>query len=174
MAKFCTNCGHELREGAKFCSECETPVRSETAPGSLTGWEYCEIKCEPRIFRVGHKGSSSILALCFEFRVLKRGANGEGKGLLGWDPPMSLGREAWEVERARWEIDTHFTNTWEPDTDAAPDMTCPELNAEAKECVEELVRRLTIDGWEHLPDKTKNADRETEWFGYRFRRLVRS
>lgn len=30
MAKFCINCGKELEEGAKVCSECKQPVEEET------------------------------------------------------------------------------------------------------------------------------------------------
>lgn len=26
MAKYCANCGHELRDGDKFCAECGTPL----------------------------------------------------------------------------------------------------------------------------------------------------
>ena len=31
MAKFCINCGKELEEGAKVCSECKQPVEEEAA-----------------------------------------------------------------------------------------------------------------------------------------------
>lgn len=42
MAKFCSNCGHELRDTDKFCSECGAAVGGGAAlPGA---WEYCEIK----------------------------------------------------------------------------------------------------------------------------------
>ncbi|SRR5258706_15586812 len=44
MATFCTNCGHELREGGKFCAECGTPVEGQGIPQTAPiGWEYCEI-----------------------------------------------------------------------------------------------------------------------------------
>jgi hypothetical protein len=43
MAKHCTNCGHELREGDKFCSECGTVVGGAAAQARPTVWDYCEI-----------------------------------------------------------------------------------------------------------------------------------
>ncbi|MBR1458186.1 MAG: zinc-ribbon domain-containing protein, partial [Oscillospiraceae bacterium] len=32
MAKYCTNCGNALREGAKFCQECGSAVTPVAAP----------------------------------------------------------------------------------------------------------------------------------------------
>ena len=30
MAKFCSKCGNELKEGARFCSVCGNPVKAGT------------------------------------------------------------------------------------------------------------------------------------------------
>lgn len=46
MAKHCTNCGHELRDGDKFCSECGTLVGGTASPARPIRYEYCEIECE--------------------------------------------------------------------------------------------------------------------------------
>jgi hypothetical protein len=45
MAKHCTNCGHELREGDKFCAECGTPAVEGMAARSPTNvhWEYRDL-----------------------------------------------------------------------------------------------------------------------------------
>lgn len=43
MATHCTNCGHELREGDKFCAECGTPAGGTAVPPKSIQWEYCEI-----------------------------------------------------------------------------------------------------------------------------------
>jgi zinc-ribbon domain len=43
MAKHCTNCGHELRDGDKFCAECGTPTSGAVVQPQPTRWEYCEI-----------------------------------------------------------------------------------------------------------------------------------
>jgi roadblock/LC7 domain-containing protein len=43
MAKYCTNCGHELREGDKFCAECGTPVGSPASVPLRPRWETCDI-----------------------------------------------------------------------------------------------------------------------------------
>jgi hypothetical protein len=32
MANYCTNCGHQLREGEKFCAACGTPVTPQGLP----------------------------------------------------------------------------------------------------------------------------------------------
>jgi len=45
MARYCTNCGHELRDGDKFCSECGTPVGSLASSPLRPRWETCEITC---------------------------------------------------------------------------------------------------------------------------------
>jgi uncharacterized membrane protein YvbJ len=43
MANFCSNCGHELRERDKFCSECATPVGGAATQAQPERSEYCEI-----------------------------------------------------------------------------------------------------------------------------------
>jgi zinc-ribbon domain len=40
MAKHCTNCGHELRDSDKFCSECGTPVGGVTRQTQPERLEY--------------------------------------------------------------------------------------------------------------------------------------
>jgi hypothetical protein len=47
IANFCSSCGHELREGEKFCAECGTPVdesapQTQPPPQPIT-YETCEI-----------------------------------------------------------------------------------------------------------------------------------
>jgi hypothetical protein len=37
-----------------------------------------------------------------------------------------------------------------------------------------LIKRLTSDGWEALPEKVEHPVFGYIWFGYRFHRLVRS
>jgi zinc-ribbon domain len=43
MASFCSNCGHDLREGAKFCDECGSAVGENHSQPPAERWEYCEI-----------------------------------------------------------------------------------------------------------------------------------
>jgi hypothetical protein len=43
VAKHCTNCGHELREGDKFCAECGTTTDGTAPQVSPVEWEYCEV-----------------------------------------------------------------------------------------------------------------------------------
>jgi len=51
MAKHCTNCGHELRETDKFCSECGTGIGGVKVQTQPTQWEtgiiYRETVSEP-------------------------------------------------------------------------------------------------------------------------------
>jgi hypothetical protein len=54
--------------------------------------------------------------------------------------------------------------------DDAPDLNDP-LHLSV---LTALVDRLTIDGWEVLPEKLQHPIFGYIWFGYRFRRLVRS
>jgi zinc-ribbon domain len=44
VAKHCTNCGHELREGDKFCAECGASAGQATTPQQAPVYETCEIK----------------------------------------------------------------------------------------------------------------------------------
>jgi hypothetical protein len=43
MAKYCTTCGYEVREGDKFCAECGTPVGSPASSPLIPRRETCEI-----------------------------------------------------------------------------------------------------------------------------------
>ena len=36
MAKFCSKCGNELKEGARFCSVCGNPVKQVQSAQSAT------------------------------------------------------------------------------------------------------------------------------------------
>lgn len=43
LARYCANCGHELREGDKFCAECGTSAGGAAAqaqPARRGHWEY--------------------------------------------------------------------------------------------------------------------------------------
>ena len=42
MAKHCTSCGHEVREGEKFCAECGTPTGT-TSQSEWSEWETCDL-----------------------------------------------------------------------------------------------------------------------------------
>lgn len=49
MAKYCANCGHELREGDKFCAGCGTPaggVAMQAQPARRGHWEYAEFAAD--------------------------------------------------------------------------------------------------------------------------------
>jgi len=56
MAKFCSNCGHRLQDGDKFCSECGATVGAPAfapgapvyAPAQAVAYETCEIKWRRR------------------------------------------------------------------------------------------------------------------------------
>ena len=43
MAKYCDTCGHEVREGDKFCAECGAPIGSPAASLAPPRWETCEV-----------------------------------------------------------------------------------------------------------------------------------
>lgn len=46
MAKYCSNCGHELRDTDMFCSECATPVGEaavQAQPHTTTRTEYHDV-----------------------------------------------------------------------------------------------------------------------------------
>lgn len=53
MGKFCTNCGHELRDGDKFCSNCAAAVGGQV-PAPAVQLEYCEIKWRSHGFWLVH------------------------------------------------------------------------------------------------------------------------
>lgn len=46
MAKYCINCGKELEEGAKVCSECKQPVEEEVVEKKVEAKEAKEEKVE--------------------------------------------------------------------------------------------------------------------------------
>jgi hypothetical protein len=43
MARYCANCGHEFRDGDKFCAECGTPIGSPVSSSLPPRWETCEV-----------------------------------------------------------------------------------------------------------------------------------
>jgi len=43
MANYCAHCGHELRDGDKFCAECGTRIGSPASSPQRPQWETCEI-----------------------------------------------------------------------------------------------------------------------------------
>lgn len=53
MAKFCSNCGHQLSDTAKFCEKCGTPLGGAPVQDQPQQWEYCEITWAKKGFMGG-------------------------------------------------------------------------------------------------------------------------
>ena len=129
MAKHCTNCGHELREGEKFCAECGTAVGGAAAPvPQPVQYEYCTIV-------YGEPGG--FMGMTGRFRVEASGP---------------YGRHTLTVS------DTCKGETYQTGLQQylGPSARC-------QETLNQLMRSLTADGWELLPET------EGGWWGHKFR-----
>jgi hypothetical protein len=144
VARYCANCGHELREGGIFCMACGTPVGGAAThphasqpsqppqpPQPPPNWEYCEIR-EFKAQVGGWFGSDIYTLTAVAFGPNGRYTAGEVsyEGGIG-----SEQRSAQELMR--------------------------------------LIMQLIDDGWQPLPPQPQDRLSDA-WRSFRFRRLVRS
>ncbi len=124
MAKYCTNCGREMREDDKFCAECGTPVSGAVSTPALPqqpyqplSWEYCTIKAS-------WKGG-------WTYRGVKGFFYGEATGPSG----------IYMVARSReWQ---------DKDGDT---FRISSVNRDMKAVLSEFVQTLVASGWELIPE----------------------
>lgn len=153
MAKFCSNCGHQLQDGGKFCSECGAavgapgfaappplpPPPGHAPPGppaymptQAAAYETCEIKWRRTV-------SWPIYKFVFFGEAIGPSGMynaGQSKAVSNLKSPISFGSSS-------------------------------HMGAMQKH-VQELVMLLTSQGWEPVPE------RGIAWWNYRFRRLLRA
>ena len=138
MAKYCTHCGHKVRDGAKFCAECGTQIGVPAPPPQRIRWETCDITYQEV------KPASLFTKAQIQFIA------------------VALGRIGRYVVA-------------ESDLFPAGENAAPDYNEPTHvRTLTALVKRLISDGWEELPEKAQHPVFGYLWFGYRFRRLVRS
>src|SRR4051812_5093049 len=114
---FCTACGTELPDSAKFCMNCGRPLSTETAPNTdPPRYEVCRID-----YRTVSKGLGQIIT----FYAQAVGPNGAydvakmGGVDCGWYPERYIrepfGPRGKALERAVWQLSRLLTRRgWEP------------------------------------------------------------
>ncbi len=146
MAKFCSTCGHELRDTDKFCSECATPVSGVAVQVQPEHWEYCEIKYT--FDKTPPERKKAFLRSYFDIVFYDEGLGQKGIFRVPTSEPRGRITEGYEGK---------------PNEYNSPVSQMPEDVAACKALVNELAQL----GWEPL------AQKGASWWNYKFRRPER-